>query len=222
MNPKIANLIAVELGILIGLMSWLVYSRLPSVEPGTATEMKRRMVNSIPPDAPAINPRDQDPKAVDYRERAQIAHEAQVAREQQYYREIAPQRYANSRLGNGYITVDSPSYAIVDQEPAAVPGDYAASPQTIVYTQPTQFIAYAEPIQTVVLSDSRRFANRCRPAPRACAPQTITRPSLGTLSSGPSGNRVLSAGPSGNVLSRATAIAPSCPPTAGFRPRGHR
>ena len=30
MNPKIANLIAIETGILVGLMSWLTYSHFPA------------------------------------------------------------------------------------------------------------------------------------------------------------------------------------------------
>src|ERR1700682_5108876 len=114
MNPKVANLIAIEAGILIGLMSWLVYSRLPSPEPRTAEEMQESTV------APIFEPRSPHPYAVDYiagRERAQPAHKAEATTEQQYYQEIATEPYANSGLNNGSVAVDSPSYAEVDQEP---------------------------------------------------------------------------------------------------------
>ena len=199
MNPKVANLIAIEAGILIGLMSWLVYSRLPSPEPRTAEEMQESTV------APIFEPRSPHPYAVDYiagRERAQPAHKAEATTEQQYYQEIATEPYANSGLNNGSVAVDSPSYAEVDQEPVVVPSDYPASPQTVVY---------AQPVEIVVFSNPRRFANRCRSTPRHGAFNPIAHQCPDRGNSPLSDTRIVS-GP--NVST------PACPPTEGFRPRG--
>jgi hypothetical protein len=214
MNPKIANLIAIETGILIGLMSWLVYSRLPSAEPRTAPSVQEEKGDPFATVAPVINPRDQNAYAVDYaveRERAQIAHEAQVAREQQYYQEIAPKPYANARLGNASIAMDSPSYANVDQEPAVVPSENVEPPQTVVYTQPIQTFVYAQPPPIVVFSNPRRFANRCQSTPHFSTPSTITQQCPDRRNSRLNDARVV---PSPKVST------PSFRPTQGVRPRG--
>jgi hypothetical protein len=180
-------------------MSWLVYSRLPSPEPRTAEEMQESTV------APIFEPRSPHPYAVDYiagRERAQPAHKAEATTEQQYYQEIATEPYANSGLNNGSVAVDSPSYAEVDQEPAVVPSDYPASPQTVVY---------AQPVQIVVFSNSRRFVNRCRSTPYPGALRTITHQCPDRGNSHLNDTRVVSC---------PNVSTPSCPPTQGPRPRG--
>jgi hypothetical protein len=224
MNPKIANLIAIETGILVGLMSWLVYSQFPSRESRNASEMRERAVSPFAPVAPVVRPRNQLPGTVAYTadgQQVQLVDEYAAQPAPVYYRTVAAGTYTRPGFNNGTIAVQSPSYAEVDQEPAAAPVDYAAYTQPVVYAQPTQLVVYNEPAPTVVFSNSRRFPNRGRSIPRACPPQVIT-PRLNTLSAGPSGNRLLSSGPSGNVLSQATAIAPSRRPVEGFRPRRNR
>ena len=214
MNPKIANLIAIETGILIGLMSWLVYSRLPSAEPRTAPSVQEEKGDPFATVAPVIEPRDQNPYAADYaveRERAQIVHEAQVAREQQYYQEIAPKPYANSVPDNRFIAVDSPSYANVDQEPAVVPSENVEPPQTVVYSQPIQTFVYAQPPPIVVFSNPGRFANRCQSTPHFSAPSTITNQCPDRRNSRLNDNRVV---PFPDVSTS------SLRPNQGPRPRG--
>src|ERR1700730_608224 len=118
MNLKVANLIAVELGILIGLMSWLVYSRFPSTVPRPAAEMRE---NAVAPVASVSEQGNQRPDTVDYRpdrEQAQPVVEQPALTSRRYQQEIAPQPYASSGLENGSIAVDSPSYAEADQEAA--------------------------------------------------------------------------------------------------------
>jgi hypothetical protein len=180
MNLKIANLIAIQLGMFIGIMSWLAYSRLESAEPRIATELQERAVKPVAPVAPGIKSDDQRPDAVDYRadrdESQPIAEqpapamhqysEAAVQRysdlaAQLYYQQIAPRRYASSGLENASIVAKAPSYTEVEQAPAVVQ-DYPA-PQTVAYVEPTQVVVYPQP-QFIAFSNSRRFANRCRPA----------------------------------------------------------
>lgn len=202
MNPKVANLIAGELGILIGLMSWLVYSRLPSAEPPTTAEMKGKMVNSVPPDAPVSELRSPRSYTVDYgTDRARPVDEKPAPTAQAYGQQIATEPYANSVPDNSFIAVDSPSYANVDQEPEVVPSDNVESPQTVVYSQP---------IQIVVFSNPRRFANRCQSTPRFGAPSTITQ-FPDRRNSNLSDTRVVSC---------PNVSTPSGPPAQGPRPRG--
>jgi hypothetical protein len=178
MNLKAANIIAVELAILIALMSWLVYSRFPPVERRSGTETQES--NGAPGAAVAFlsEPGDQRSSTVGYRPDQQ----AQLAAEQQalirYQQEITPRRYARAGLMNGVIAADSPSDTEADQEQALVSPDDAASPQTVAYVQPAQVVEYPQPVQTivysqpsqiVVFSTPRRFANRCRPASHAGA-----------------------------------------------------
>src|SRR5947209_7659605 len=52
MSPKIATLIAIETGILVGLMSWLTYSHFPSSEPHAAAGMQKSDAGSVRTVAP--------------------------------------------------------------------------------------------------------------------------------------------------------------------------
>ena len=203
MNPRIANLIAIETGILIGLMSWLVYSRFPSPEPRTAEETQESTAARFTKVAPVSKPENQRPYAVAYhadRERSRPVEEQPAQLAQSYYQEIAAQPYANSAPDNGSIAVDSPSYAEVEQEQAAVPSDYLESPQTVIYAQPAQF---------VVFSNRRRFANRFRSMPLRGVFNPITQQRPDRRNSPLSDPRMVS-GPN---------VSTPSPPAEGFRPR---
>jgi len=181
MNLKVANLIAVEFGILIGTMSWLAYSRLEPAGPRGATELRERSPGPVAPARPVIKAEEQRPSAVDNRADRDEAppnteqpvpvmqHEYSPAAVQQnsalaaqlYYQQITPRRYASSGLDNAAIVAKAPSYTEVEREPAVAADEPAA--QTVAYVEPAQVVVYPEP-QFIVFSDSRRFANRCRPA----------------------------------------------------------
>ena len=181
---KVANLVAIQFGVLVGIMSWLAYSRFESAEPRiAAVEMRKRPVDSVAAVAPISDLGNQLPRALDYgadREQDQPIGEqpAPAAQQysaeavqqytalaaQQYYQQIAPRRYASSRVENRSVAADSLSYAEVNREPAVVPADYVESSQPIEYTQPAQ-IVYYQPVQYVVFSHPLRFAKRCRPTP---------------------------------------------------------
>jgi hypothetical protein len=208
MNLKVANLIAVELAILIGLMSWLVFSRFPSAEPRAPAEIQESAAEPVATIAPGLETRDERPATVDYsadRERARRRDEQLAPTSQEYVPEIAAQPYANSGLENRVVAADSPSYAEVDQEPAAAPSDYPTSTQTVAYAQPAQIVVYPQPVQIVVFSNSRPFANRHRSASH----MTMTQRRPDADDSHRSGDGV--------VFPRN-----ACPPIQGFRPRGHR
>ena len=153
MNLKIAHLVAIQFGIFVGTMSWLIYSRVPSSESPTMGETRGRMVNSIRPDVPLSELKSPRAATENYGATvSQSAGELQARITERYNREIAMGPYA-------YV-VNSPSYANIYQESAGVPSDYGAAPQTVEYAQP---ILYAEPYQTFGYYNGRRFADRCRP-----------------------------------------------------------
>jgi hypothetical protein len=177
MNLKVANVIAVELAILIGLMSWMVFSRPPSAEPRTPAETQESTAEPVATVAPVLEARNEHPATVDYsadRERARRRDEQTAPTSQAYVQEIAAQPYANPGLENGAIAADSPSYAEVDQEPAVAPSNYPTSAQTVAYAQPTQIVVYPQPVQIVVFSNARHFANRHRSAPHPGSFMTMT------------------------------------------------
>ena len=98
MNLKVANLIAVEFGILIGLMSWLVYSRFPSTAAQTAAEMEEGTVVPFATVASVSKPRNQRLHTMDYRadrEPVALADEQPVPTAQEYDQEIATQPYTD-------------------------------------------------------------------------------------------------------------------------------
>ena len=229
MNLKVANLVAVQFGMFIGIMSWLAYSHFPSAEPRTVAEMREPTTKPVAAVVPISEPESQRRYTADYRadreqdqsiaeQPAPAVHQYSAAAvqqysalaAQQYYQQIAPRRYASSGLENSSVAADTPSYAEVAQEPEVVP-DYP-TPQTVAYVQPTQFIVYPQP-QFVVFSNRHRFANRCRSTLHPAAHMTTThrRPDEGE-------SHVSGAG----VVPRRNASAPSCRPTQEFGPGGHR
>jgi hypothetical protein len=235
MNLKVANLIAIQLGIFVGIMSWLTYSRLESSEPHIAAETQARVTQAVVPAQPGIGAEDQRPSAVDYRAdrdedqpivdqpapvmRYQYSPEAvqqnSALAAQLYYQQIAPRRYASSGAGN---VAQAPAYAEVAQEPV-VQADYP-EPQTVADAQPTQ-VVYQQP-QLVVFSSGQSFRNRCRPAPHRNALAAIAdrRPNRGAAHLGSS--RECRPAKSFAVVQRRNDKMASCRPTDGFRPRGRR
>lgn len=213
MNLKVANLLVVQFGIFIGVMSWLVYSHFQSAEPRIADEMRENGVAPITTVARGFEPGNQRPYAVDYgaeRERAQPVDEQPAQWEQSYYQSIAPRRYARSAVVDGSLSVDSPSYAEPYQEPAVVSSDDLETPETVAYSQPIQTIVY-QPIQVVAFPNRRHFGNRCRPTtPLNCAPGTIRHQPPERRNPRASDTRVVA---SPNVST------PPGPPTQGFAPR---
>jgi hypothetical protein len=220
MNLKIANLVAIQFGIFIGIMAWLGYSRLPSTELREAPEMKGKMVNSVPPAAPVSEPKNPRPDSVDSaadRERAEPVVEKPLPIAQTSDREISRVAYtATAAPANRSIVAVSPSYTEVDDDPEVVSSDYLQSPETLAYDQPAAF---------VVVSNRRSFGNRCRSTPRRdrFATTTQRRSDRGSahLIGGGIASRPIGMAPSCRPNQGPIAVA-SCRPNQGFRPQGRR
>jgi hypothetical protein len=249
MNLKVAHLVAVQFGMFVGIMSWLAYSQLPFGEPRTPAEVRKPMAEPVSTFASASNPAEQRSQTLDDsagQERTQpvaeppapaMQHAYSAAAVQQnsalaaqlYYQQIAPRRYARSGLANSSIAGVAPTYAEVAPEPAALQAD-DPEPETVAYVQPTQVVVYPQP-QLVLFSNSRRFVNRCRPAPHARNARTTfaqqRRDRGGLHVRGSTHLTSLNAGSfrpnkSFGVVHRRNDSAPACRPIQGFRPRGHR
>jgi hypothetical protein len=204
----VANLIAVELAIMIAMMFYLVFSRSPSAEPRTSpeilesaepvttlahlSEVRSERLATIDPsaDRARVRPQDQQPIAVP----------------QQYVQQIAPQAYANPVYANAAIPAQAPAYTESYQEPVVAPSDYATSSDSVAYAEPAPVVVYPVPYQIIVFSNHHRFGNRRQfhsgafrtNFPRRADPGPFHRPLGGMVNPG-------------NAR----------PPAQGFRPLGH-
>jgi hypothetical protein len=247
MNVKVANLMVVQLGVLIGIASWLAYSHFESAEPRVAAaETRRSPATQVAAVAPISDLGSQVTRALDDdadREEDQSSAEQPVQATmphqyspeavqqytalaaQQYYQQIAPRRYTSAGVANSSVAAVAPAYTEVAQEPAAVSSDYAEPLQTVAYAEPAQVVVYPQP-QFIIFSNERsnrrRFPNRCRPTLRSAesTPATHRRPNRG----GPHQSGSTESRPTkcfGTAPSR-NPNDPSCQPNQGDRSRGRR
>lgn len=236
MNLKVANLVAVQFGVLVGIMSWLAYSRFESAEPRiAAVEMRKRPVDSVAAVAPISDLGSQVTRALDSgtdREQDQSTAEPPVPvvpphhqyspeavqqytalAAQQYYQQIAPRRYASASLENRLIAAVAPVYTEVAREPAAISLDYVEPVQTVAYTEPYPVVVYPQP-QFVVFFNARRFANRCRPtAPLRDAHMPIAHRRPDRAECHPNGH---------TIVSPQNAGVKPCRPNQGLMAQGKR
>src|SRR5215831_10509575 len=148
---KLANLVAIETGILIGLLAWMVYSRLPAPEQLDKAEGVAKTPTQVTSAAPMAEQRTQRPYVAD----------------DGGYRDRAPQPMANQNVP----TYNQPYYQPVYQPAVTVP-DYGSATDTSAYTPdqepvtaPVEYVApypvyYSEPVQTVIIANSRSFRDR--------------------------------------------------------------
>ena len=184
MNLKMAHLVAIQFGILVGILCCLMFLRLEPAKPPTAAETREQATERAAAVEPLSEAQDQRADTVDHRadaEPAQLApgqlapalpnqyspeaverYRAEATR--LYYEQIAPRRNAISSLAHSSAAAAAPSSTEVAQEPAVVQ-TYDPEPQTVAYVEPAPVIVYSQPAQFVAFSHRRRFANRCRPAP---------------------------------------------------------
>ena len=146
MSSKVSNIIAIELAILIGLMSWMacfLYSHLPSARRTTAA-IQERAADRVATAAPLSEASDRPPYAVDYRARRPAYEEpAEMAQEyDQDYQDIGTEPDASAGLEDNSNVRTSQSYEFV--QPA-----YVASPRNVAYQRPVQNVAYEQPVQNV-------------------------------------------------------------------------
>ena len=197
MNAKVANLIAIETGILIGIISWLVYSRLPSQPETTAALSQERSPTSVA----AVSPLNQiAPESIERsqrfstaaydpeREQARLMAEREASL-QSYYRTLARDWSSTPRTQkNEVLPVDTSSYAL-PEETEIVSSEYPIAPPTVLYYAPAA-------LQNVVVADTGHLRNRCRSPhrrdetrmnPRSCPSPTNIRPNTRKVVSPPNG-----------------------------------
>ncbi len=156
MNPKIANLIALELGILIAILTWLAISNRTGVNPRPATEEQARDAGSFATVTPVIKSRQQRLHGADYladRADEQLQNEEQAPVVQQYDQELATAPFSSSDINDGVVNESPPYYAGVDQEPVIYPPDGLVSPIN-------QIVEYVQPNEIIILSNTRSFGRR--------------------------------------------------------------
>lgn len=211
MNPKIVNLIAAELGILIGITSWLAYSQFNSSQSRITEESKapaKEFAASVMP--PVSNPAFQSSYPTEYAantQQMQPVSQELTALSREYDRQIAARFYANTNppVEQRPIIVETPVYVQINQEPAVAASDYQTEPAAVY--APVQEVYYAP--QVVSVGNGRNFRNRHEPNRR--------------VNHFNNGNRHLAINPQcqnrGNdlppftrVLSQAQAVTPSIRP----------
>jgi hypothetical protein len=165
MNLKVANLIAVELAIMIAILCYLVFSRSPSAERRISPEIGESSAEPGLTLAQLSQLRSErqatfDPSA----DRARLRPQEQqpIAVPQQYVQQVAPQAYANPVYANAAVPAEAANYSESYQEPAAAPSDYATYDDGIAYAEPAPVLLYPAPYQIIVFSNPHRFANRHR------------------------------------------------------------
>ncbi|MBA3832698.1 MAG: hypothetical protein H0X34_12560 [Chthoniobacterales bacterium] len=156
MNPKVANIIALELGILIAILAWLAFSNHYSVKPRPVAEEQLRTAGSFATIAPVLKARNQRLHAADYladRAGELLGNEEQAPVVQQYDQELATAPSSSSDPNGGVVNESLPYYAGADQEPVAYPPDYLASPVN-------QIAEYVQPNEIIIFSNARTFGRR--------------------------------------------------------------
>lgn len=172
MNTKVANVIAIELGILIAILAWLAFTNLFRVQHRPVAEKPARAASSFATVTPVLKSNGQRLSAADYRvdpAEAQREDEEQAPPVQQYEQEIATEPDASSELVDANVIGTSPSYAEVVQEAVSYPPDCLVPPIT-------EIVAYPRPNEIIVLSNVRSFGCRHRATPRIIGTRTTVAP----------------------------------------------
>ena len=236
MSLKAAHLVLIQFGIFIGIVICLAFSRFESFRPRTTVEMREPAAEHAATGERMAEPEDEFADVADNREMLQsddslteqpaaampnayspeAVEKSMAILTKLYYEQIAPRRTVSSIPANTGV---APSYNEVAPEPDVVQTEDPA-PQTVTYVQPTQVIVYPQPV--VVFSNSRRFVNRCRPAPH---PSALASHSHRRQDSRATHSRALPESRparSFGLEQRGTIGVTSFPSTQGFTPRGKR
>lgn len=185
MSAKVANLIAIETGILIGIISWLVYSHLPSRSETAALPQDRSdlvtagsPLTQIASESTEGSQRFSTAAYNPEREQARLMAEREASL-QAYYRTLAQESRPIARSENEVLPVDTSSYAVPEQTEVVSSEYYPIPPPTVLY--------YAPALQNVVVADTGHLRNRGRSPhrrdgmrmnPRTCPPPTNIRPNV--------------------------------------------
>lgn len=210
MSAKMANVIAVELAILIAVLIWLGISRVPSVQLHPTVEARAPADDSFAVGAPLPRARSQNLDATNddaSGDGSTEVFEEQVQTAPEYVQEPVAEPYPSSAYGEEFVAESEPYYAAAYQEPVVSSPDYYVAPVQ-------QIVEFVQPSQIIVVSNPRSCE---RPHPRATPscdpPLTVGRqvPGTGTVPTR-----------GGEVPPRQNAdggLAPQQPANGGLAPR---
>ncbi len=188
MSSKIANLIALELGVLVVMLGWLAFSNLSSVKQKSAAPAPARTSDSFATVTPVLKAASQPRYVVDYRanQAGQQEDEEQPATAQQDDQAAETQAYAGSDLDGGVVTAPSPSEIGIYPEPVTAEPYYFVPPVG-------QIVAYSQPVEIVVFSNPRPFRRRHGPTDHCDDTRTlVAHPPPRTAGGQPDGVRMTS------------------------------
>ena len=162
MNMKVANVIAVELGILIVILAWLAFSNSPRIKQPTLAEEQEPADSSFATVTSLPRPANPRHSAADYftdQQRQELAAQRQAQTLQyetmQYDQQLAPAPDTSADADNGVTTGTSPYYAGVYPQPVTSPDSFAWPYDPVLVYPPTSEI--------IVISNARAFVRRVAP-----------------------------------------------------------
>src|SRR5216684_7235793 len=167
MSTKVANVIAVELGILIVILAWLAFSNFSRVKQPTLAEEQEPADSSFATVSSLPRPANPRHSAADYftdQQRQQLAAQRQAQTLQyetmQYDRQLAPAPDTSADADNGVTTGTSPYYAGVYPQPVTSPDSFAWPYDSVLVYSPTSEIIVISNGQAFVRRGAPRFARR--------------------------------------------------------------
>jgi hypothetical protein len=170
MSPKVANVIAIELAILIAVLVWLGISRVPSVQLHPV-EARARADDSFAASAPLPKARSQNLDATNddaSGESSTEAFEEQAQMVPEDVQEAIAEPYTSSAYGEELVTESEPYYAAAYQEPLV------SSPDCYVAPPVQQIVEFVQPSQIIVVSNPRLCERpHPRPTPSCDPPLTV-------------------------------------------------
>lgn len=160
MSTKVANVIAIELGILIALLAWLAIARIPSVHSLPRAPERARTDGSFATVAPVSRSSPQNLYATnDGAESGGLAQPVEKQAAPEYVEELATEPVANSDYAEDFVAETPPYYGAVEQVPVVSTPDCYVAPVA-------QYVEFVQPRQIIVFSNTRSFARSNRRPPR--------------------------------------------------------
>jgi len=178
MNMKVANVIAVELGILIVILAWLAFSNFSRVKQPTLAQEQEPTDSSFATVTSLPRPTNPRQSAADYftdQQRQQLAAQRQAQTLQygtmQYDQPLAPAPDTSAYADDSVTTGTSPYYAGVYPQPVTSPDSFAWPYDPVLAYPPTSEI--------IVISNARPFVRRVPPCFARPPARVVHRPPPG-------------------------------------------
>ena len=218
MNTKVANVIAVELGILIVILAWLAFSNFFRVKQRALAEAQAPADSSFATVTSLPRSANLRYSAADYftdQQRQQLAAQRQAQTLQygtmQYDQQLAPAPYSGADVDDSLSTGTSPYYADDYPQPVTSPDSIGWPYDPVLVYPPTSEI--------IVISNGQAFVRRGAPRFARSPMMVVHRRPLGG-----GGAQFQAPGRAFNLHSRGggvirTGNPRSFRPSAGFRPR---